>query len=223
LNSYERNILMERVRHLRTDHLVYAVPDLAAAVARIEEEWGVRPVIGGKHPNGTHNALLALGPHTYLEIIAQDPEQAGAQGRSFGLDTLPATPFLVTWAVATDDLDITLAAAREEGYDPGEIMSGGRSRPDGVELRWRSTRIQQWPPPGDGLVPFIIEWGAGTPHPAADSPQGCRLVSLRAEHPESEKVAHMLRSLGLEIAVTGAPTPALVASIETPMGQKVIR
>ncbi|MCB0112696.1 MAG: VOC family protein [Caldilineaceae bacterium] len=203
---------------LRTDHLVYAVPDLADAVAQIEREWGVRPAMGGKHPTGTHNALLALGPHTYLEVIAQDPEQPHAQGQSFGLSTPPTAPTLVTWAVATTNLDATIDQARADGYDPGATMNGARSRPDGVQLAWRSTRIASWPPPGDGVVPFLIEWGAGTPHPAGDSPQGCHLVSLRAEHPTPQNVAAMLRALGLDIAVTEGSAPALIASIETPLG-----
>ena len=44
---------------LAIDHLVYAVPDLAAAVADIEERTGVAPVPGGAHVGrGTYNALL---------------------------------------------------------------------------------------------------------------------------------------------------------------------
>ena len=42
------------------DHLVYAVPDLQAAVADVTERFGVRAQSGGRHIGlGTHNALLA--------------------------------------------------------------------------------------------------------------------------------------------------------------------
>lgn len=208
---------------LQIDHLVYAVAHLGEAVDRLEKEWGVRPQMGGKHPTGTHNALLALGPHTYLEIIAPDPDQPDAQGRSFGLDTTPTQAYLVTWAVATADLDATLSAARAAGYDPGPIMQGGRSRPDGVKLSWRSTRIGQWPPPGDGVVPFIIEWGEGTPHPAADSPSDCRLSSLRAEHPNPAEVKVRLSALALEVDIDQGEKPALIAQIETPNGLRELR
>ena len=42
------------------DHLIYRAPDLADAVAEVEERLGVRAQAGGQHTGlGTHNALLA--------------------------------------------------------------------------------------------------------------------------------------------------------------------
>lgn len=53
------------------DHIIYAAPELQAAVDDIENRPGVRAAGGGQHTGqGTHNKVLALGPRTYLEIIA---------------------------------------------------------------------------------------------------------------------------------------------------------
>ena len=72
------------------DHLVYAVPDLAAGVAAITALLGVAPSPGGPHPGlGTRNFLVSLGESCYLEIIGPDPEQPQpSRPRPFGLDRL---------------------------------------------------------------------------------------------------------------------------------------
>ncbi len=140
---------------LPIDHLVYAVPDLVAAMNAIEAAWGVCPAFGGQHATGTHNALLALGPTTYLEIIALDPAQTDRSNAYFGLSVPPAAPTLRTWAARTPDLQATVDRAVAAGYVPGDIRDGGRLRPDGVQLSWRNTLWSgPWPPAGDGLVPF---------------------------------------------------------------------
>jgi hypothetical protein len=209
---------------LSPDHLVYAAPDLEEAVDSLSELLGVRASAGGQHPNGTHNALLALNRSCYLEVIAPDPKQRQgqeAQQLAFGLNDLQHGK-LVTWAVLAPSLEEVTQASQAAGYDPGVVVEGGRTRLDGVQLSWRSTKRpeaqESWPPPGDGLVPFLIEWGEGTPHPATTSAQGTRLLELSLFHPRPADVQPMLAALHIDILVAAGSAPAIRAKLETPNG-----
>ena len=114
-----------------------------------------------------------------------------------------------------------VAAARARGYDPGQVVQGGRTRDDGLRLAWQSTKrpesVSGDTPPGDWLVPFLIDWGE-TPHPSGAAPAGGTLVSLHAEHPDPGAVQAMLRALDVDIEVREGPTIGLVAGIETASG-----
>jgi Glyoxalase-like domain len=198
------------------DHLIYAAPDLFTAVADVEERFGVRAQAGGKHIGlGTHNALLALGRQTYLEIIAPDPDQPGLSiPGPFGVDR----GGLAGWAIACDDIDGSVAKARSHGYDPGEVTDGQRVGPTGTVLRWRATGNALT----DTLVPFLICWG-DTEHPARTAPSGLILESIQIEHPDPPFLAPMLTALGADVAVKAATAPALVARLGGPNGSKVLR
>jgi hypothetical protein len=210
---------MVTVDHVLIDHLVYAVPSLPAATADVAERFGVRAQAGGKHIGlGTHNALLALGPRTYLEIIAPDPEQPEpSMPRSFGVDGVTGA-CLAGWALACDDIDAAVARARSHGYDPGEVIDGRRVGPTGTELRWRMTSSRT----AGGLVPFLISWG-GTEHPAASAPRGLTLEAFSIEHPDPDSLAPLLTALGADIEVKAAAAAALIARLGGPNGRTVLR
>lgn len=205
----------------RVDHLVYATPDLQAGIEQIERLLGVQATNGGQHPGaGTRNALVALGPTSYLEIIGPDPEQDTFQGtRLFGIDSL-TTPRLVTWAANGNDLEQLAESDLGGGVRLGVVGSGSRQTPQGVSLSWRFTNPRTIV--ADGIVPFFINWG-DTPHPAQTATAGATLIDLRAEHPEPEQVKRMLSQLGLELRVSSGPRAALVALIMSPRGRVELR
>jgi len=201
----------------QVDHIVYATPDLQLGIDTAEKLFGVRATPGGQHPGlGTRNALIALGPASYLEIIGPDPDQPRpAGGRRFGIDDLKA-PHLLTWVAKGTSLEKFAADAKAHGIDLGAVIPGSRKRPDGVVLSWTYTdpRVVL----ADRLIPYFIDWGS-SPHPSATAAKGVTLVSLRAEHPDAARVQSMLKQLGLELAVTRGPRPSLIATFDSPKGK----
>ena len=75
------------------DHLVVAGATLAQAIEHFADLTGVVARPGGRHATmGTHNALVRLGPKTYVELIAIDPDATPpTRPRWFDLDD--ATPY----------------------------------------------------------------------------------------------------------------------------------
>jgi glyoxalase-like protein len=125
----------------------------------------------------------------------------------------------VSWAIHDCDLDRRVAASRERGFDPGLVLPMSRRAPAGL-IEWRLTLRSE--PGGDGLVPFVIDWG-GTPSPATTSVGGCTLRSLRAEHPDPAAIAAMLDALGVRLEVGHGTAPLLAARIATPRGEIELR
>lgn len=202
------------------DHIVYAVPDLGAGVEEFTELTGVVPARGGQHVGiGTANYLVGLGADAFLEIIGPDPAQeTPTRPRPFGIDGL-GEPCVMAWAVRTNDLDAAVDAAKERGYDPGEIAPMSRATPAGETLNWRLT----WADVRDGpaLVPFLIDWGA-TPTPPSRGLPEIGLEAFEATHPIPDGVRDALRALDADLPVGAGNRAALVVTLAGPNGRVVL-
>src|SRR5690242_14770946 len=141
---------------LQIDHITVAAESLRAGVAHAEAALGVTIPFGGAHPlMGTHNHLLRLGDTLFLEIIAPDPA-AGAllRRRWFGLDdkkqraALAVSPRLVTWVVATTDIETSL---RQVPHAAGPAITVTRG-----ELAWLISVPPDGAMPFDGAFPTLI-------------------------------------------------------------------
>ncbi|HYS14693.1 MAG TPA: VOC family protein, partial [Burkholderiaceae bacterium] len=105
------------------DHLVVACKDLDQGAAWVVDRLGIEPQPGGKHTlMGTHNRLLRLGPGSFFELIAIDPDAPPpARPRWFGLDSsdlqarLAESPQLLTWVVRTDKIAEAVTRVPELG------------------------------------------------------------------------------------------------------------
>jgi hypothetical protein len=198
------------------DHLVLAVPDLDRGVAEIAQRTGVVALPGGSHPGrGTRNALLSLGAGHYLEIVAPDPAQPESkQGDPAEMAKLER-PLLGGWAVASTGLAAELERIRARGLEIAGPFSGGRDRPDGTKLSWQTAFASG---PLASSLPFLIEWGADSPHPSTDAPLVGQLVALTIVHPDPPAVRTALAKLGLDCPVERGETFALRARIATLRG-----
>ena len=201
----------------RIDHLVLACADLAQGAAHLRERLGVEVQPGGRHLlMGTHNALLKLGPRTYLELIAVDPAGSAQRPRWFGLDTplvrarMAKGPFLLTWVAACGD--IVAAAALDPGF--GEVIAASRGA-----FSWRITVPADGGLSRDGVVPTLIQWN-GEAHPCDGlEDRGCALRELQLRHPQARRIEALLGGLKLEGPLVLREGQARIAArVDTPRG-----
>jgi catechol 2,3-dioxygenase-like lactoylglutathione lyase family enzyme len=131
------------------DHVAIVVDELESAIASYSRA-GFTVVRGGKHPIGTHNALIAFADGSYLELIAF----LKSNSRHPWQKALEKGSGIVDFCMGTDDLAADVDSMRRAGAKIGDPSPLTRNRPDGYHLGW----VQAIPePPFNGQVPFLIK------------------------------------------------------------------
>ena len=132
----------------------------------------------------------------------------------FGIENIRVAR-LVTWTARVEHIERVAAHAHVSGYRTGAVHNLFRETPDGDRLTWRLTLPTM---AGDGLVPSLIEWDAGCPHPAETSPEGVELLQLIGYHPSPDTIQPMLDALRVDLEVRVGDSPRLVALLDSPNG-----
>ncbi|HEY8823770.1 MAG TPA: VOC family protein [Candidatus Limnocylindria bacterium] len=159
------------------DHVVLVARDLSAAMAD-HRRRGFTVTPGGEHSDGaTHNALITFADGSYLEIVAFRDLDRALTHRWWKIAADGGG--LADFALLSDDLAADSAALAELVKTPPK--DGGRIRPDGVELKWRTAVLK-------APLPFVIEdltarelrvpGGAATEH--ANGATGIAAVTIGA-------------------------------------------
>jgi Glyoxalase-like domain len=184
------------------DHLVILVEELEDAVAGYEE-LGFRVTLGGGHADGlTRNALVPFADGAYLELVTfvnPDDERDNVWGwRQF----LRTGGGLVDYCAASNDLPADTQRLVEAGFGLDGPDAGGRTLPDGTQIRWKSARIRQ-----EGRVlPFLIE---------DETPRRLRVPSgPSAEHPNGATGVSRLLISARNLAKSRRAFAALLGSSE---------
>ena len=200
---------------IRIDHIMLGIANLDRGMEAFEQATGVRPVYGGKHPTGTHNALVSLGDGIYLDLIAAQP---GAQPTSFNNDLLKLdAPTPIGWAVSADDAKALRQKLTSAGFGLSDLKDGSRVTPSGATLRWQTFELAS-NLPGD---PFFIVWAAESPHPSSTSPKGCTLDRFTIANPDHEQLDRIRGVLDLPVVVMKAAREEFTLSLTCPKGKVV--
>jgi len=200
------------------DHIILGASDLKTGIKELEDLTGVKTEYGGKHPHlGTENALISLGEHRYLEILAPAAGAKIDSSMSF-LSGLPKlTPVL--WALSTTDAGVTIQRLGAGAYKTSSPKPGSRVRPDGTTLEWKTFNIEA---PQMEMAPFFIEWGTKTVHPSKTSPGGCELLTVELTDPHAEDLKKLVETLNLSITVRNGSPAAMRVTLNCPKGKVTI-
>lgn len=131
------------------DHVAIVVNELESAIASYSRA-GFTVVRGGKHPIGSHNALIAFADSSYLELIAFTKPNTGHRWQQ----ALAKGSGIVDFCMSTDDLAADIESMRRAGANIGDPFSLTRDRPDGYHLSWL---LADPKPPFNGQLPFVIK------------------------------------------------------------------
>jgi len=200
----------------RIDHIIIGTSDLTRGMAELARLTGVKPVFGGKHVGkGTQNALLSLGPGTYLELYAPNPAERVASSEVIGLQRLDKlTP--LGWAISGDNLRDLRKRARAGGLAITQSEPGSRRRPDGALLRWSTFGYARF---DDRAAPFFIAWADPRLHPSRTSPAGCRLKSLHIRSPEAPRLRRAISLLVDKVDAARAKRANIIVMLDCPKGR----
>lgn len=131
------------------DHIVIVVRDLEEA-AKDYETLGFTVIPGGRHPVGSHNALISFADGSYIEIIAF--YRPASDHRWW--KPLQKGEGLVDFCMVTDDLSGDTKKLRDAGVNINDPVPWARIRPDGYELKWVLSLAQEG---HRGVAPFLIQ------------------------------------------------------------------
>ena len=207
----------QRANHY-IDHIILAVNDLDKGMDEVHRLTGVKPREDGSNAQlGTRSAVIALGPRTYLEIMAPDPEADMAQTdpdlRPLVLDTIRGfeslTPFM--WVIGTENMALSRTLARRVSIHTQDPLRGERQKGWRRGYEWDWTWIYR---PESRVTPWFVQWPEDARRPGDRAPGDCTLSELRAFSKNYKSVQGLIAATQVEAVPVGADEDALQFTLE---------
>jgi hypothetical protein len=132
---------------LSLDHLIITVADLDTAMKDYTAR-GYTVRFGGVHADGaTHNALIVFADGSYIELLAKTSPDAKTGYQYY----FAHGDGITGYALLASSLEEQVARLTQQGVTMNPVVSGGRKRSDGIELKWQVVSEQNKP------VPFYMQ------------------------------------------------------------------
>jgi hypothetical protein len=130
------------------DHVVLVTLNLDEAMAE-HRARGYLVQRGGEHPGGmSHNALVGFADGSYLELFAFHDLAKAREAKHSWAPVAERGGGWADFALLSDD--VVTDAARLGDLLTRPTEEGGRTRPDGLQIRWRVARLRR-------PLPFLID------------------------------------------------------------------
>lgn len=187
------------------DHIVIGVRNLDEASANYASA-GFTVTPGGEHVGGaTHNSLVSFGDGSYFELIAFiDPDNRPAEPHRW-FDKIAVGDGLVDFAVLSSDLEAESIEFAKRGVSIEGPFDGGRVRPDGQRVAWKTLRAGAGSP-----LPFVIDDqtarelrvpdGPAAEHPAGFTGVASLVIAIADLEPAKQAYAQLFGAPGEAVA-----------------------
>jgi len=140
-----------------------------------------------------------MGPKSYFEILAPDPDRPIQEKRWMGIDLIE-TPRITRIAFSTDQID--QKAKLLHAYDPhlGQVSKGERQTSNGSCIRWMMTL--PYHSPLIDLAPFYIDWSDSPAHPSEMlDDQSIELMHIKVTAQNLNPIKNLYSLLKLETSI----------------------
>jgi Glyoxalase-like domain len=177
---------------MRIDHVIYGTADLDVAAGRMQAEFALTAVAGGRHDGlGTHNRIVPLGDGSFIELLAvADPDEANDSALGAALMTaIQGGGGLLGWAVAVDDIQ---PIAARLGIPITSVGRQGRT----ARLVGVAESL------AEPYLPFFIEHDASRPAPPVTSPTRIAWIEVAGD---AARLKHWLADAALPVRVVSGP------------------
>lgn len=216
---------VQRANHY-LDHVVVGIDDLDKGIEALQRMTGVTAKFDGRNARlGTQSAVIGLGEHAFLEIMAPDPKADPAlidpEVRPMILDRLQGfeTPTPFFWAIGTSNFERSKALARRAGSYVSDMQAGTRKRGWGRSSDWTWAHVTR---PQSYVMPLFVQWDQDTKPPRERAPEGCRLDQLKLHARLFKSVHTLLAAMQVDVEVAASDRESIDLILACPGGEVII-